>query len=163
MLLANRLAFGPSALVLLLGPRGLGGAEPAAGGAPWCQLSTIQLEPNHQQPVMAKKNQQLTVRVSSEEKREIERRAAEADLSVSRYLAKSALSDEALMTAGDRHEMVEALRELYREIRSIGGNINQLAYHLNRGGKANEEAINRASKTAEQAGDAIIGKIEEVT
>ena len=112
---------------------------------------------------MAQKDQQLTVRVSSEEKQEIERRAAEADLSVSRYLAKSALSDEALMSAGDRHEMVEALRELYREIRSIGGNINQLAYHLNRGGRANEEAINRASKTAEQAGDAIIAKIEEVT
>lgn len=109
---------------------------------------------------MAKKDQQITVRVSDEEKLEIERRAAEADLSVSRLLAKSALDDEAIMTGTERSEAIEELRKLYREIRSIGGNINQLARHLNRGGEANEEALNRASTAAEQAADAIMEEIE---
>jgi hypothetical protein len=109
---------------------------------------------------MAKKDQQLTVRVTAEEKREIERRAEAAELSVSRFLAKSALEDGKLLAGAERMGITEKLRDLYREIRSIGGNINQLARHLNQGGEAGEEAINRASAAAEQAADAIIDEME---
>lgn len=139
----------------------LGCGAVARGAAPWCQRSFALLRTNVQ-PV-AQKDQQLTVRVSQQEKREIERRAAEADLSVSRFLVKSALDDGALMSAGDRHSMVESLRDLYREIKSHGANLNQLTRHLNRGGNVDAEAINRASAATEQAADAIMEKLDEVT
>lgn len=111
---------------------------------------------------MAKKDQQITVRVSQEEKREIERRASAAGRSVSRYLAEAGLSDDReQMRQEDREELIEELRQLYREIRSIGGNINQIAKRTNQG-LGGREAARRASEAAEQAADAIIEKIEEV-
>lgn len=126
-------------------------------------VPTFERFAQNRRPVMAKKNHQLTVRVTADEKREIERRARVAELSVSRFLAKSALEDGKLMTGAERSGVREELRDLYREIRSIGGNINQLTRHLNQGGEASEDAINRASAAAEQAADAIMEKMEEVT
>lgn len=113
---------------------------------------------------MARKDQQITVRVSEEEKREIERRAAAAGRSVSRYLAESGLLDDREhMSSDERKELIEELRKLYREISSIGGNVNQIAKRLNQGiARGSEEAVNRAAAATEQAADAIIEKIEEV-
>lgn len=113
------------------------------------------------------KDQQLTVRVSQEEKREIERRAEAAGRSVSRYLAESGLPEgekggQQMMSSEEREELIEELRKLFREIRSIGGNVNQIARRLNQRKAVGQEAIERAGKAAEQAADAIIGKMEEV-
>ena len=117
----------------------------------------------NRRPVMAKKDQQLTVRVSPEEKREIERRAEAAGLSVSRYLAESGLSDEEnRMSSDEREALLEELRQLFREVRSIGGHTNQIAKRLNQRKAVGKKAIERASKAIEQASDAIIGKMEEV-
>ena len=147
----------------LAAPCGSRDAEPSPGLRPGARLLGARARSLCSEPTfspMAKKDHQLTVRVTADEKREIERRAEAAELSVSRFLAKSALEDGKLLAGAERMAVTEKLRELYREIRSIGGNINQLARHLNQGGEASEEAINRASAAAEQAADAIIDKIE---
>lgn len=109
------------------------------------------------------KDQQITVRVSKEEKREIERRASAAGRSVSRYLAESGLSDEQQMSAEGREALAEELGDLYEEIRSIGGNVNQIARRVNQGKPVPSEAIQRAGKAVEQASDAIIERLEEAT
>ena len=105
---------------------------------------------------------QITVRVDDEEKREIERRAAAADMSVSRYLAKRGTSEEAIREAEGREEEAEALRELRREIASIGGNVNQIARHANRRANIDGGPARAAAKAAEQAADLVIEKIAEL-
>lgn len=112
---------------------------------------------------MAQKDQQLTVRVSPAEKREIERRASAAGLSVSRYLAESGLSEgEKMMSGEEREELLEELREVWDELRSIGRNVNQIARRLNQRKTVGREAIERAAKAVEQASDVVMGIIEEV-
>ena len=105
---------------------------------------------------------QITVRVSDEEKREIERRAAAADMSVSRYLAERGTSEEAIREAEAREEEAEALRELRREIASIGGNINQIARHANQRAGISAGPARAAAEGAEQAADAIIDRLAEL-
>jgi len=107
---------------------------------------------------MAKKSKQMTVRVTSDEKREIERSAAEMEMSTSRYMAESALSE------GEPRrdpEQIEELRKLWRELRSIGGNVNQIAKALNkgRGDQLDDSALRRAAEAVEQAADVVMDKI----
>lgn len=68
------------------------------------------------------------VRVSSEERAAIERRARAAGLSKSEYMRRRSLVD------GDRPIIradSEALRLLYRDLRLVGSNLNQLAREVN--------------------------------
>lgn len=110
---------------------------------------------------MATKSEQLTVRVTPDEKQEIERRAEEAGRSVSRFLVESALSEE-VTSSEEREELVGELRKLYREVRSIGGNLNQVARRLNQGRAAGGEVVKSASETAEKASEAVADKMQEV-
>jgi hypothetical protein len=106
--------------------------------------------------------EQITVYVTEEEKRQIERAAAAADMSVSRFLARRGLSEDAIQEAGAREEEAEALRELRREIASIGGNINQIARHMNRTKEVDPSAARAAAEAAEQASDAILEEIAAI-
>jgi uncharacterized protein (DUF1778 family) len=107
---------------------------------------------------MAKKSEQMTVRVTPEEKREIERSAAAVDMSASRYMAESALSEGEPRPGPDE---IEELRKLWRELRSIGGNVNQIAKALNkgRGDELDDSALRRAAEAVEQAADVVMSKI----
>lgn len=107
---------------------------------------------------MAKKSEQMTVRVTPEEKREIERSAAEMEMSTSRYMAESALSEGEPRPGPDE---IEELRKLWRELRSIGGNVNQIAKALNQGhvDQLDGSALKRAAEAVEQAADVVMDKI----
>jgi uncharacterized protein (DUF1778 family) len=111
---------------------------------------------------VAKKSEQLTVRVTPREKREIERRAEAAGRSVSRFLVESALEGEEVTSSEEREELLEELRKLYRELRSTGGNLNQVARRLNQGRATGGEAVRRASEAAEKASEAVSDKMQEV-
>lgn len=110
------------------------------------------------------KDQRITVRVTATEKREIERRAAAKGLSVSRLLAESALSDgEEMRSKEEREALMEALGDYFEELGRIGGNINQIASRVSSGEKVPGEAIRRASEAVEQASDAVLELMEEVS
>jgi uncharacterized protein (DUF1778 family) len=111
---------------------------------------------------MAKKGKQLTVRVSEEEKREIERRAGAAGRSVSRYLAEAGLSDDGQMSAGERAGLMEELGDILEELQALGTNVSQIAYRLNAQKPVPPEAVERAAEAVEQASDVVIEAIEEV-
>lgn len=67
----------------------------------------------------------IYVRVSSQERAAIERRAAAAGLNISDYLRRRALVD------GNRPVIstdTETLKLLYRDLRLAGSNLNQLAH-----------------------------------
>lgn len=69
----------------------------------------------------------IYVRVSSQERAAIERRAAAAGLSMSDYLRRRALVD------GDRPVIStdpETLKLLYRDLALAGSNLNQLAHEV---------------------------------
>jgi Protein of unknown function (DUF1778). len=112
---------------------------------------------------MAKKDQQLTVRVSKEEKREIERRAAASGLSVSRFMAEAALSDEeGTMSEEEREALLQELGDLFEELRSIGGHTNQIAYRLNSQKTVTAAQIDRAAEAVEQVSDSAAEAIEKL-
>jgi len=107
------------------------------------------------------KDQQLTVRVTSAEKEQIERKAENAGRSVSRFLVESALEEE-MMSAEDREELVEQLGDLYEQVASIGGNVNQIAWRINSGQAIGSEAIERAAELAKEASKLVSRKMDEV-
>lgn len=69
----------------------------------------------------------ILVRLTEKEKSEVHKKAKEANLSLSRLLVKSALSDGQVLTAEEKEE----IRQLRFELRKIGINLNQIAYGLN--------------------------------
>jgi uncharacterized protein (DUF1778 family) len=127
----------------------------------FAQATSFGLRPD-QSRQMAKKDQQLTVRVSEEEKREIERRAGAAGRSVSRYLAEAGLSDDGQMEEEKRAELMEDLGDILEELQALGTNVNQIAYRLNARKPVPPEAVERAAEAVEQASDVVIEAIEEV-
>lgn len=119
------------------------------------------LNQNRTMATMAKKDQQLTVRVTAGEKQEIERQAGKAGRSVSRFLVESALEED-LMSSEEREELAEELRELHGEIHPALSNVNQIAYRLNRGDRVSDEAIAAALEAAEQASELVKEKLAEI-
>jgi predicted DNA binding CopG/RHH family protein len=114
-----------------------------------------------------KKDQHLKARATVREKREIKRRAAEAGLSMSRYLVRCGLSDGKTEEVGETwkeedKELREELRQLHEEIRRVGDNISELAGRLDRGERVSKRAARRAVEAGEQAADMIIEKLQEV-
>lgn len=110
---------------------------------------------------MATKSEQITVRVTPGEKKQIERKAETAGRSVSRFLVESALGED-VMSSEEREEVVGELRDLFREVRSIGGNLNQVARRLNEGRATGGEVVRRAAEAAEKASEAVSDKMQEV-
>lgn len=78
------------------------------------------------------------VRCTERELAELHQKAKKTKLSVSRFLVKSALSDEQILSAEEKEE----IRQLRLEIRKIGVNLNQIAYsaHASRRGRAEPPA-----------------------
>ena len=70
-----------------------------------------------------KKSVEICVRVTPTEKKELQKKADAAHLSLSRYLVKSA-SDKKIM-------QTENILDLIFQIKKIGTNINQIAYIAN--------------------------------
>lgn len=114
-----------------------------------------------------KLDQRITVRVSRSEKREIERRAAAAGKSVSRFMAESSLSGEDVV--GATEEELEEFRllkdevsDLFGELRQVGGNVNQIARRLSSGKREPSKAIKRAAEAVEQASDEVRDVMSEI-
>jgi hypothetical protein len=105
---------------------------------------------------------QITVYADPEEKRQIERNAEAAGMSVSSYLKERGLSEDAIADVSAREEEIAELRELRRLIGNVSGNINQIAHHANRQGRINEKPAKSAAQAAQQAADKIIEAINEL-
>lgn len=67
------------------------------------------------------------VRCAEPELKQLHEKAKEANLSLSRFLVKSGLSDGKVLTTQERQE----INQLRFEIRKIGVNLNQIAYSIN--------------------------------
>lgn len=68
------------------------------------------------------KDSTLTLRLSSDDKRLIQHKAAQLELSAGDYIRKLALDDKSLQRAANKRELQERARQLAR----IGNNLNQL-------------------------------------
>lgn len=69
------------------------------------------------------KDQKITIRVSPTEKKEIEAKAEQAKMSMSRYLV--------VATENKKIRVTEKIPDLYLEITRIGVNVNQIAHVAN--------------------------------
>ena len=69
------------------------------------------------------KDQKITIRVSPTEKKEIEAKAEQAKMSMSRYLVAA--------TENKKIRVTEKIPDLYLEITRIGVNVNQIAHVAN--------------------------------
>lgn len=105
---------------------------------------------------------QITVYADPGEKRQIERNAEAAGMSVSSYLKERGLSEDAIADVAAREEEIAELRELRRLIGNIAGNVNQIAHHANRQGQVSEKPARSAAQAAEQAADKIIEALSEL-
>jgi hypothetical protein len=79
----------------------------------------------------------IQLRVTAAEQAEIAAKAERAGLSVAGYLRALALGTDTPQPRAARRPPVEKeeLVRLQHELRKIGGNINQIAHHLNRSGE----------------------------
>lgn len=76
----------------------------------------------------ALKTERLNLRISSEERAAIERRASETGVSVSAYLRRCALREEGSPVIRIDSE---TLKRIYVNLRRCGGNLNQCAREFN--------------------------------
>jgi hypothetical protein len=114
-----------------------------------------------------KLDQRITVRVSRSEKREIERRAAAAGKSVSRFMAESSLSGEDVVGATEEEleefrRIADKVGDLYQELRQVGGNVSQIAQRIRSRERITSEAIKRAAEAVEQASDDVYDVMNEI-
>lgn len=75
------------------------------------------------------------VRCTEQELRQMHEKAKKTNLSLSRFLVKSGLSDGKLPTAEEREE----IRQLRFELRKIGVNLNQIAHQINASRRGSSE------------------------
>lgn len=106
--------------------------------------------------------EQITVYADPSEKRQIERNAEAAGMSVSTYLRERGLSEDAIADVSAREEEIAELRELRRLIGNVAGNINQIAHHANRQGQVSEKPARSAAQAAEQAADKIMDTLSKL-
>lgn len=149
------LRLGPEALRLgasCLRPDGLGGAAASIKRAATFEFLTMG----------ARDYSQITVYADEEQKRQIERSAEAAGMSVSSYLRELGTNEEPTADREAREEEIEELKELRRLLGNMGRSLNQIAYHANRSGGVSEEGVLRARRLAEETKDQVIEKLEEL-
>ena len=84
------------------------------------------------------KDQKITIRVSPTEKKDIETKAEQAKMSMSRYLVAA--------TENKKIRVTEKIPDLYLEITRIGVNINQIAHVANSQKYVNTQQIYEVKK-----------------
>lgn len=72
-------------------------------------------------------DKQALIRCTESELKQLHEKARRANLSLSRFLVKSGLSDGKILTIKERQE----INQLRFEVRKIGINLNQIAYSIN--------------------------------
>lgn len=80
------------------------------------------------------------VRLTISELESISQKAKKANLSVSRFLVKSGLSDGKVLTTEEKEE----LNQLRFEVRKVGVNLNQIAYSINLSRRGNGQPPTQA-------------------
>jgi hypothetical protein len=100
---------------------------------------------------MKKYEKAAFVRCTEPELKQLHEKAKRANLSLSRFLVKSALSEGQVLTAEEQEE----IKQLRFEIRKIGINLNQIAYSINASRRGSGEPpaqseIDRILKLTEQ-------------
>jgi hypothetical protein len=73
------------------------------------------------------KNSPILVRATQEERAKIKIKAAEKELSLSRFAVEKCLSDEPFRSRTEK----ELLRQILFELRKSGNNLNQIAHSFN--------------------------------
>ena len=79
----------------------------------------------------AHRNREIHIRVTEQQLSDIQQKAHEAKMSVSKYLTAHALVEQTIHTKQE-DEKNATLQAIQAEIHRIGLNINQIAHHLNR-------------------------------
>lgn len=112
---------------------------------------------------MAKSEQkttQINLRLSESEAKAIRDRAQTSGLSLSAYMRRCALSDNAPSPALDARE----LKPLYTELRRCGNNLNQIARSLNAHGAdaVSGDEISKALCSLKEATDSVVQALASV-
>lgn len=89
-----------------------------------------------------KENRQINFRVSEDEYQRLEQMATSVGMSVPTFCKKKAQGARMKPPAVDR----EVALEIVKELRRIGGNVNQIAKHLNQGQQPLEGQIEGLEK-----------------
>lgn len=107
------------------------------------------------------RSQHIDIRVSAEEHAAITRRALTAGVPTARFLRQRALQDDNRPVI-----MVDSatLKEIYRALRSVSNNVNQIARALNTTHNANalENDLKAALAATERATDSVADFLERV-
>lgn len=91
-----------------------------------------------QDTVPGGRSEQLRVRLSSDQKLQLEVRAKLAGVSMAKYVLDASLGTrrDAVMSAAERRELLVALTALRAEVGKLGSNVNQIARAANIAGSA---------------------------
>ncbi len=98
----------------------------------------------------------ISARVSDEEWSSLDRKAAEAGLTLSDYLRAAALSCPPLRRQRRPRPDTVLLSDILAHLGRIGSNVNQLAHHANAGGIPSTDALNGAQCDIRRARDAVL-------
>lgn len=109
-----------------------------------------------------KKSRQLyaksaLVRCTEQELKKLHEKAEDAGESLSRFLVKSGLSDDKILSK----EMKEEMRLLRFELRKIGVNLNQIAHTMNasrHSGNSND-SVDKEIKSVNKGVESVIAKL----
>ena len=89
-----------------------------------------------------KKDKQFSIRISEQDLETIRRKAAQAHMSQSDYVTACCL--------GKRIVILDGLKEILRQQKDIGNNLNQLAHIANASGKVSNTDLLTAKQIMEQ-------------
>lgn len=96
----------------------------------------------------APRNREIHIRVTEQQLSDIQQKAHEAKVSVSKYLITHALIEQTINTAQE-DEKNATLQAIQTEIHRIGVNINQIAHRVNIGKKVDMFTVEKLLKKAD--------------
>ena len=98
---------------------------------------------------MERKNthKRLNVELTNEEMDALKRKAKSCNLTISKYVRFMIKKDKINSLKGfDNHLVEEKIGSLDKQLTKIGINVREIAYHLNKGGNANDKTIENLEK-----------------
>ena len=89
------------------------------------------------------KDEILKIRLTKREKDLIRKKAKECDYNISQYIRYISLKSEVVLLPDliDVEPIEESIGDMKHHLKKIGGNINQIAYNLNRGGYIDNKTV----------------------
>ncbi len=93
------------------------------------------------------RNKKLTVMLTEEEMAKLKKKAKSCNLTISKYVRFMIEKDKIISLKGlNNHVIEEKIGGLDKQLTKIGNSINQITYHLGRGGNVGIETANKLER-----------------